>query len=116
MSDEVEILPDPFRIDICNVIELRNWFRRQNVLRLQNVVDQMGGFDRQLALMKSGTDIFGLFGGIIIQTFRGFGIVVISVELKISLFYPEKSSCPPRLVAFDWKNAVILSVSRSPIW
>ena len=38
------------------------------------------------------------------------------VRMIVNFIEPEKSSCPPPLVAFDWKNAIILSVSRSPIW
>ena len=49
-GDEVEIAPVPFPAEVRDIVELRVWFGRQNVLGFQNILDQMHGLGRQFCL------------------------------------------------------------------
>src|SRR5208282_5861210 len=52
--EEVEVIPVPLRPDVDDVIELRLNGRRQNVLGLQHVVNQVLGFRFYLGLDRGG--------------------------------------------------------------
>ena len=49
-GDEVEIAPVPFPAEVRDIVELCVWFGRLNVLRFQNILDQMHGLGRQFCL------------------------------------------------------------------
>lgn len=89
MSDEVEIMSDPARADVRDIIKLRVWFGRLNVLRLQDVFDQMGGFDRQLGLDEIGHGRLGTFCRTLRPPFSRLWHCCHSMEMNVLLFSSE---------------------------
>ena len=74
--EEVEVIPEPFRPDVGDVVELLALLRRLDVLGLQDVLDQVPGLRFYLGFERGGYG--GCFlAGRIFHGSLGFAIVII---------------------------------------